>query len=119
MTSDAALVFSSCPDNTTMVGLRQYRCTIGWDPAGVFCIAVHHVYVENALAPYSYPRVLQHIVCKALDFWTCSHRNLILHWHLKYVKGGTGVKRESELDTVQGNWCILRDAWFLTMERPD
>ena len=61
MTSDAALVLSSCPDNTPMIGLCQYRCTIGWDPARVFCIAVHCVYVENALVLYSYPRVLQHI----------------------------------------------------------
>ena len=63
MTSDAALVFSSDPDNTPTIGLRQYHCTIGQDPVRVFWVAVHRMYVENALAPYSYPRVLQHIVC--------------------------------------------------------
>ena len=63
MTSDVALVFSSCPNNTPMIGLCQYHCTIGRDPAGVFCIAIRRVYVENTLAPYSYQRVLQHIHC--------------------------------------------------------
>ena len=61
MTSDTPLVFSSCLDNTPMIGLHWYHCNIGRDPVGAFCVTVHHVYVENALAPYSYPRILQHM----------------------------------------------------------
>ena len=55
MTSDAALVFSSCPDNTPRIGLRQFRGTKGQDLVGVFYIAALPQIIKSALAPYSYP----------------------------------------------------------------
>ena len=70
VTSDASLV-SSCTDNTPMTGLCWYCSTIGQDPARVFCVAVHHVYVETTLVPYSYPQVLQHIYFLDYDAWKC------------------------------------------------
>ena len=62
MTSDAALVFSNYPNNIPTIGLHQYRYTIGQDLAGIFCITVLRVYVKNVLVPYTYLRVLQHMV---------------------------------------------------------
>ena len=55
MTSDAALDFSSCPDNTPTIGLRQFRGTKGKDLVRVFYIAALLRIVESAQAPYSYP----------------------------------------------------------------
>ena len=55
MTSDAALVFSSCPDNTPTIGLRQFRGTKGLDLIRVFYITTPLHVVESALAPYPYP----------------------------------------------------------------
>ena len=55
MTSDAALVFSSCPDNTPMIGLHQFQGTHGLDLVRVFYVATLPHVVESALAPYSYP----------------------------------------------------------------
>ena len=55
MTSDAALVLSSCPNNTPMIGLRRFRGTKGLDLVGVFYITVPLHIVESALAPYLYP----------------------------------------------------------------
>ena len=55
MTSDAALVFSSCPDNTPTIGLRWFRGTQGLDLVGVFYIAALPRIIESTLVPYSYP----------------------------------------------------------------
>ena len=55
MTSDAALVLSSCPDNTPTIGLHQFRGTKGLDLVGVFYVAAPPHVIESALAPYSYP----------------------------------------------------------------
>ena len=55
MTSDAALVFSSCPDNTPMKGLRQFCRTNGLDLVRVFYVTAPPQIVESALVPYSYP----------------------------------------------------------------
>ena len=71
MTSEATLVISSCPNNTPMIGLHQYHCTIGRDPARVFCIVAPLWNVESALAPYSYPLVLQHMYHKEIYFSFC------------------------------------------------
>ena len=55
MTSDTTLVFSSCPDNTPMIGLHWFRGTKGLDLVGVFYItALPHV-IKSALVPYPYP----------------------------------------------------------------
>ena len=56
MTSDAALVFSSCPDNTPSIGLCWFHRTNGLDLIRVFYVTVPLRIVESALAPYSYPR---------------------------------------------------------------
>ena len=56
MTSDTTLVFSSCPDNTPMIGLHWFQGTQGQDLVGVFYIATLPCIIESALAPYSYPR---------------------------------------------------------------
>ena len=55
MTSDAALVFSSCPDNTPMIGLPWFRGTKCLDLVGVFYAAAPPRVVDSALAPYPYP----------------------------------------------------------------
>ena len=55
MTSDGALVFSSCPNNTPTIGLRQFRGTKGLDLVGVFYITTPPHIVKSALVPYSYP----------------------------------------------------------------
>ena len=55
MTSDTALVLSSCPNNTPMIGLRRFRGTQGLDLVGVFYIATPPHIVESTLAPYPYP----------------------------------------------------------------
>ena len=55
MTSDATLVFSSCPDNTPTIGLRQFQGTKSLDLVGVFYVATPPHVVESALAPYPYP----------------------------------------------------------------
>ena len=56
MTSDATLVFSSCPNNTPTIGLRWFRGTKGLDLVGVFYVTAPLRIVESTLAPYSYPR---------------------------------------------------------------
>ena len=56
MTSDATLVFSSCPDNTPTLGLHRFGETKGQDLIGVFYIAALQRIIESTLAPYSYPR---------------------------------------------------------------
>ena len=55
MTSDAALDFSSCPDNTPMIGLHWFCGTKGQDLVGVFYVATPPQIVKSALVPYSYP----------------------------------------------------------------
>ena len=55
MTSDATLEFSSCPDNTLMMGLRWFRGTKGLDLVSIFYVAPPPRVIESALAPYSYP----------------------------------------------------------------
>ena len=55
MTSDAALVFSSCPNNTPTIGLHWFQGTKGLDLFGVFYVAAPPCIVESALAPYPYP----------------------------------------------------------------
>ena len=55
MTSDATLVFSSCPSNTPMIGLHWFRGTKDLDLVGVFYVAVPPRVVESALVPYPYP----------------------------------------------------------------
>ena len=55
MTSDATLVFSSCPDNTPMIGLRQFRGTKGLDLVGVFYVAAPLHIIKSTLALYPYP----------------------------------------------------------------
>ena len=56
MTSDAALVFSSCPDNTPTIGLCRFQGTKGLDLVGVFYVTTLPRIIESALAPYPYPR---------------------------------------------------------------
>ena len=55
MTSDATLVFSSCPDNTPMIGLHWFQGNQGLVLVGVFYVAAPLRIIESALAPYSYP----------------------------------------------------------------
>ena len=55
MTSDAALVFSSCPDYTPTIGLRWFQGTKGLNLVGVFYVATPPRVVKSALAPYPYP----------------------------------------------------------------
>ena len=55
MTSDAALDFSSCPDNTPTIGLHLFQGTKGLDLVRVFYVATLLQIIKSALAPYSYP----------------------------------------------------------------
>ena len=55
MTSDTALEFSSCPDNTPTIGLHQFRRTQGLDLFGVVYITALPRVIKSTLAPYSYP----------------------------------------------------------------
>ena len=55
MTSDAALVFSSCPNNTPTIGLHQFWGTKGLDLVGVFYVTTPLHVVESTLVLYPYP----------------------------------------------------------------
>ena len=55
MTSDAALVFNSCPDNTPTIGLHRFRGTHSLDLVRVFYVTTPLHIIKSALAPYSYP----------------------------------------------------------------
>ena len=55
MTSDATLVFSSCPNNTPRIGLCQFWGTKGLDLVGVFYIAAPPCIIKSTLVPYLYP----------------------------------------------------------------
>ena len=55
MTGDTTLVFSSCPNNTPMIGLCQFWGTKGQDLIRVFYVTALPRIIESALAPYPYP----------------------------------------------------------------